>query len=295
MTARLMMIHALSPLHAGTGQSVGAIDLPIARERATGIPYLPGSSLKGALRDRSDQREDLRPQTKGVFGPPTENASEHSGSVFFGDARLLLFPVRSIAGTFAWVTSPYLLGRLARDLRESGHKSVLKVPDINGAQTCLVPGGSQLVLKGEPKRVIFEDLDFQPAGNKEQEGTSIAQLVGGLCGPLGLDAAALQQRLCIVHDDVLAYLVEHATEVAARIRLDNDTKTVAKGALWYEEALPAESVLVSLLLFQPTRQSGLTADTVAKHLDKLTEGAVQLGGKATVGRGLCALHLTRGA
>ena len=41
----LLFLHALSPLHAGTGQGIGAIDLPIAREKATGIPYLPGSSL----------------------------------------------------------------------------------------------------------------------------------------------------------------------------------------------------------------------------------------------------------
>ena len=33
MLTQLFLIHALSPLHAGTGQSVGAIDLPIARDK----------------------------------------------------------------------------------------------------------------------------------------------------------------------------------------------------------------------------------------------------------------------
>ncbi len=51
MQARLLFTHALSPLHAGTGQGVGVIDLPIAREKATGLPFLPGSSVKGTLRD----------------------------------------------------------------------------------------------------------------------------------------------------------------------------------------------------------------------------------------------------
>jgi len=50
MTAQLTFVHALSPLHAGIGQGAGVIDLPIAREKATGIPFLPGSSLKGALK-----------------------------------------------------------------------------------------------------------------------------------------------------------------------------------------------------------------------------------------------------
>ena len=31
-------IHALSPLHPGVGQGVGGVDLPVAREKATGIP-----------------------------------------------------------------------------------------------------------------------------------------------------------------------------------------------------------------------------------------------------------------
>ena len=35
MAVKLMFVHALSSLHAGTGQGVGTIDLPIARERAT--------------------------------------------------------------------------------------------------------------------------------------------------------------------------------------------------------------------------------------------------------------------
>ena len=45
MKARLAFVHALSPLHAGTGQGVGVIDLPIAREKHR-YPYLPGSSFK---------------------------------------------------------------------------------------------------------------------------------------------------------------------------------------------------------------------------------------------------------
>ncbi|WP_298819062.1 RAMP superfamily CRISPR-associated protein [Chloroflexus sp.] len=56
-TTYLYFLHALSPLHAGTGQGSGVIDLPIAREKATGIPYLPGSSVKGVLRDKSGDED----------------------------------------------------------------------------------------------------------------------------------------------------------------------------------------------------------------------------------------------
>src|SRR5947207_13812146 len=119
MLTRVTLIHAMSPLHAGTGQSVGAIDLPIARERPTGVPLLPGSSIKGALRALSSSRPDGQ-ITRDVFGPETDKSSEHAGSVQFSDAHLLLLPVRSVRGTFAWVTSPYLIRKLARASREAG-------------------------------------------------------------------------------------------------------------------------------------------------------------------------------
>ena len=55
MSSKLMLIHCLSPLHAGIGQGVDVVELAIARERATGLPYLPGASIKGSLRDRAKQ------------------------------------------------------------------------------------------------------------------------------------------------------------------------------------------------------------------------------------------------
>ncbi len=51
MNSRPFLIHALSPLHAGTGHAADVVDLPTARMKATGIPFLPGSSIKGVLRD----------------------------------------------------------------------------------------------------------------------------------------------------------------------------------------------------------------------------------------------------
>ena len=50
MKTRGYLIHALSPLHAGVGQGIGLVDLPIAREATTNHPLLPGSSVKGVLR-----------------------------------------------------------------------------------------------------------------------------------------------------------------------------------------------------------------------------------------------------
>ena len=48
--ARLCVFYTLSPLHAGSGQAVGAVDLPIQRERHTGWPHVQASGVKGAFR-----------------------------------------------------------------------------------------------------------------------------------------------------------------------------------------------------------------------------------------------------
>ena len=139
MQAKLVLIHTLSPLHAGTGQGVGVIDLPIAREKATGIPFLPGSSIKGVFRDACPDDKKVA-----IFGPETANASDHAGSAHFSDARLLLLPVRSLAGTFAWVTSPLLLRRFLRDVNDSKDlKPPTNVPAPATKTDCVVAARRQ--------------------------------------------------------------------------------------------------------------------------------------------------------
>ena len=129
MNTRILFIHTWTPLHAGTGQSIGAIDLTIAREKATGIPFLPGSSLKGVLRDRMEGLDGEA--CRRIYGSDPRATEEQAGCLMFGDARLLCMPVRSMAGTFCYATSPYLLHRMARDLRETGVSlTVPEGPDV---------------------------------------------------------------------------------------------------------------------------------------------------------------------
>lgn len=297
---RLLFIHALSPLHAGTGQSAGAVDLAIARDRATQHPVLPGSSLKGALRDayRSVLSGDQEPKLHQLFGPPTEQASDHAGALVVGDGNLLLFPVRSVAGTFAWITSPYLLRRLARDVEATGGIPLFaQLPSAQSVEQCFVSNASILCIgngtKGQAPRVVLEDLDLKPTSADQID--TLADALGQQIFPSGTQDCVdwqtmLKQRLCLVHDDVLSFLSEHATEVVARVALENDSKTVRQGGLWNEEHLPTETVLVSLLHAQ-TVQRVPAADLLriaAGHLPK----TIQLGGKATVGRGRCRLVLT---
>ena len=53
--AALLGIYTLNSTHYGTGQTTGAVDLPIARDAATGLPVLPATGSKGVLRDYAAQ------------------------------------------------------------------------------------------------------------------------------------------------------------------------------------------------------------------------------------------------
>ncbi len=285
MQAKMLFVHALSPLHAGTGQGVGVIDLPIAREKATGIPFVPGSSIKGVLRDAcSDPAKKVA-----VFGPETDRADEHAGSAHFSDSRLLLLPVRSLAGTFGWVTSPLLLRRCLRDaeaVKDVRPPTAAPVPATN--TECVVATGCALrIAQQGQQRVVLEDLLLEP--REDAAATTWASWLGGHLFPSDTYwQEALKARLCIVHDDVLGFLLQTATEITARIQLEAATKTVKRGALWYEEALPAETVLAGLLVASPVKAE---ATEVFTTITGLTKSALQIGGNATVGRGLCQLRL----
>jgi CRISPR-associated protein Cmr4 len=311
MTARLTFVHALSPLHAGTGQGAGVIDLPIAREKATGLPFLPGSSLKGTLRACCDVKECAQ-----VFGPDMlalESESNYASSAQFSDQRLLLLPIRSLAGTFAWVTSPYVLRRLMRDIADAEVTPPIEVgippnvptegedakatppkevsiPTIPDTDTCAVVNTQSKITIDTT--VYLEDLDLK--AQIDDATTEWAKWISERVFPNDESwQQMLRERMCVVHDDVFNFMIDTATEITARIKLKDDAKTVQDGGLWYEEALPAETILSGIVLATPMKVSGITTDEVFTVLTGLTGKTLQFGGKATVGRGMCRVQLTQ--
>ncbi|NJL54902.1 type III-B CRISPR module RAMP protein Cmr4 [bacterium] len=291
MQARVTLIHALAPLHAGTGQGVGVIDLPIAREKATNLPYLPGSSLKGPLRSACPDHN-----RKEIFGPDKidSQADDYASAVQFSDQRLLLLPVRSLAGTFAWVTSPLVLRRFARDAQDAGlddmPKDIPQPSQTDTATYACVCSGSALVLERHAQ-IYLEDLDLQP--EESAAAAEWARWIGERVFATDPNwQTELYKRFCVVPDDVLNFLLQTATEVVARIRLQQDAKTVANGGLWYEEALPAESVLAGLVLATPNGKKN--AAEVFAVVSELLKQPLHLGGKTTVGRGLCRVCMVEG-
>ena len=283
MTQRLVSLFTRSPMHLGAGNSVGAVDAPIQRERHTRIPIVPGSSLKGVLADlfRADieTRDDKRKRKENsdlsrLFGSD-DDQNAHAGALVVGECRVTAFPVRAAKGAFAWVVCPLSLQRLARDRGEEA----LNLPGLLDMQALAVPsitGNGQMVL---------EEYLHEVTGEPSVEVLALlADLVPG--DPLWDD---LEKHVAVISDEMFQYYVEHTCEVVTRVRIDDLTGTADDGALFNQEQLPSECLLTGGL---GTRrpEDGETIDTLATRLEE-QGGLIQLGGDETIGLGQTSIHL----
>lgn len=281
MIQRHFLLHALSALHVGTGQSVGTVDLPIARAKASNLPLVPGSAIKGVLRD--ELKMDAKDH-KALFGPESTKADveTHASAIAVGDANLLILPIRSFAGTVAFATCPFILKQFARD---AALRDRIPVPAAEAANVC-----TQTELKLGNK-IALEDLDLTANNNADTQ--TLATKIAAALYPTDTDwQTEFTKRFVILPDDIFSFLAETATEIRMRISIDRNTRIVKQGALWSEENLPAESVLWGVIGISKSRDA--TNNKSAEDLSKLLptgETHLQIGGKHTVGRGLCRLIL----
>lgn len=295
---RLVFYTCVSPVHMGAGQAVGAIDNPIQREVHTGHPLIAGSGLKGAVRHHFTRTWDDRNLITRLFGPERD-ASDHAGAIAFTDAALVAFPVRSLKNTFVYATCPTTLGRLRRLV---GDVASWTVPNVKEGEAKLA--GSSAISANS--RLVLEAFDFTAI---EDPGVkNIASWLADNALPPGNEHAffrdKLKEDLVVLSNSEFDHFVRHATVVEAHVKIDNDTGTAAKGALFYTENLPPEALLAGLVLASVERQKkGDKRDNLKSAeevLDAvlnddndrkgLADRLLQVGGDATTGRGLIVVH-----
>lgn len=315
----LLHLHALTSVHWGSGSSLGTVDLPIQRERHTEWPSGAGSALKGVLRDTcreaiaakshaGDRKQaDSDSSIRRLFGSVKGADAMNAGALCVTDARLLAFPVRSLKGVFAWITCPAVLTRLRRDAELAGIECVpfrfdaataVAAADVKKQPPpAWIAEGCPLVVADE-----FLQLDDETLTVSKDRITDLAKWISEHCLPAGDDYEPTRRRLAkhfvVVPDDVFTHFSKYATEVVARIGLDYKTKTVKAGALFYQELLPAESLMYSVLLANESRTDD--AASGGNLLDELTSligasSVLQVGGDETTGKGFCSVHFSRGS
>lgn len=283
MTNRIYWLHALTPIHVGAGRGVTFIDLPVMREKSTDWPIVPGSAVKGVWRDHfQNSLTDKQSLIPIAFGKEEQQEEDqYAGSLVVTDARIVLLPIRSFYGTFAYATSSLALLRLKRDMETANVQGIPDIPQVQDSQA-LIPEESKLA---NADKIYLDELDFE--AKKERVALEWAAKLSGVI--LAEDwKATFRQRFVILPDSSFDFFCKMGTEVNARIRIDDEKKIVKKGALWYEESLPAETVLAGLVWCDRVfGKNGSTKPTSEAILQTFCQSPLtcQIGGKASVGKG----------
>jgi len=304
--AKVMFFYTETSLHCGSGTSLGVIDLPIQREKYTDYPVCQASGIKGVIREWFEMKykEDNEAKTKikYTFGPNFERGETeaHAGAVTFTDGRILLFPVRSLNGVFAYTTSVFVLSRLKRDLEMVADAKVDWGIPQNSDKAL---GSAESKVKTADNKVMLEEytFDFQADQSVKVIAEWLASNAISRSDEYTFWREKVKSDLLILPENAFRDFVKLSTEVQARIRINNVTKTVDKGALFYEEALPCDSLLYSIVLAHDPACNGANrpqklqnAKEVLNFISEIDGKRLQFGGDATIGKGIVHVNLLEG-
>jgi CRISPR-associated protein Cmr4 len=315
MKQKLLYLFTRTPLHVGSDASVGAIDQPIQRERHTGFPILPASSLKGTFADAWNDNLHEESNDKGeiwkvrvkkdgaasaaawLFGSDSDK-HPFAGAIQFSEARLLAFPIRSALGSFAWITCPLALSRAMRD-------GVPGVKAIDGAALKSLTGDKAdehvLFAKSGPlalgDKVVLEEYTFAHAGELPPGlGDALANLLKDgekESDPVWREVAS---RLVVLSDGMMSFFAQNACEVAQHVRISDETGTAEGGALFNQENVPSETLFYSVVHFFAGRgekfKDKKPEEAVVEFSKKLAGQVSQFGGDASTGLGYCTVKLS---
>lgn len=226
------ILMALDPVHIGAGgYRLGRVDNTIVREPGTNLPKIPGTSLSGAARQYAAMIYG-KPEAAGLhknyqgnkeccpiiqtFGTANETGGGQAGKVNIGDARILFFPVYSLAGP-VWVTTLEILS-------ESGFEAE-QFPEETSENQVVISwdyGKEQLNLG-------WLLLKVRPGLKVKFTGSDIWQ--------------GIQNRLAVVSPRLFSEIVNSNLEVRTSVAINPETGAAEDGALFTYEALPRATFL----------------------------------------------------
>jgi CRISPR-associated protein Cmr4 len=295
---QILYIYTETPMHVGTGVGLGAVDMPIQREKHTGYPIIQASGVKGALRDTAELILD-RQEIKSIFGGASgDKGEDFAGAMSPSDARILLFPVRALNGVFVWITSPTVLERFRQETETADTPNVPEIEKNGLAQV----SNTDRIINGQ---IMLEEYTYPAQFSDLAQAWANHFAVYALRDSTGdYWKQRLYTHLVILTDDDFRDFVKYSTDIVTRIHVDDVKKTVKTGALFTQELLPADSLLYSMVHITNSRDGKedsnghfipkMSVDDVVKRLhdairDRFND-RLQIGGDETVGRGRVRLN-----
>ena len=298
----ILTLYAVSQIHVGSGAAVSTVDLPIQRERHTNYPCIYASSLKGAMRAHFREfiqeeyygyKKNVDKQIAGlinlIFGSDEQDDWKNKnesipGAISISDGKLLAFPMRSNIAPFVWVTCPNIINRLKRDLKFLKMNNCNDINDLSIGEDkakiiiCKTDNG----IKKEDK-VILEDAVVDLEGNIDISfiETNFSEI-----------HATISETSCLllISDEMFDYCISSCTEIQTNVKIDSKTGTAADGSLRYQEFLPSDAILYTVVNFKNQQyEFGLLPEAVSEHVQKTIKDFIQIGGDETLGKGICKI------
>lgn len=279
---RLLLLETHSGLHTGQPQAPDRLN-----RDADGRPVLRPASLMGALRKQirdqlySQYRQEAEwkvaaaqdPGLTALFG--VKDDPERPGALTAQTGQLLLLPVRSLQGVYAWVCSPGVLASLAQHLATLDLAPLPELPVLHPFDALCLENNVCLL---DGQHLLLEELSFQRKADAKGLLDWLTQ--SGLFGGHPL-AERLPERLVLISDAAFDHFMRYA--LVPFVRSDRENGHERNPRLQHVEMLPPNTWLYSLLSLEESHSWDEHAARLPKHL--------YIGSHRSTGHGLCALSL----
>jgi CRISPR-associated protein Cmr4 len=294
--AKVVIIKCLSDIHPGTGRGGEIVDLAVQRD-SVGFPVIYGSSIKGSIKTALYHRNK---NLMALLGPEPDEEEKYLSPIAITTSYLLSFPVRSLKGIYTNITSPFLLRRFSSYLEMASvlnekyveiANRVKRIASISGKFPATKGFIEKHVVDGLGKAFLCEEIGIDRELIEERDDMDYLRKL------VGLDDS---ESLISLDDDRAKELIERSLLRITRIRVNRETKTVAGGGLWTEEAIPTGALFSTVFL-------GYSYEYMRDVLKKAVEGEREdtkdpidallkevkyliIGGDESIGRGIVMLR-----
>lgn len=289
--ANAYLIFALTPIHAGSGlRTQGFVDLPIQRD-SYDFPVIWGSSLKGAMRGTYFLRGNKEENENVIFGPrPREGRrveEDYASAIVVTDANLLLMPIRSLYGIYAYATNKFLLNKAKTCFSLVNEKISDSISNVISLLQDKSITSSEEIVKDSKVTLLEQDVEVDAKNEIKKEFEKI------LPNNLPVPKDEISRRIVVLNEKYSS-LIKRATILNTRIAINYKRKLVKEGALWTEEYLPELTLMYNLILSTKPRKENAMIKSADEVINELTQGlggnvsefTLILGGDETIGKGI---------
>lgn len=264
---RVGYLYSLAPIHCGGEGDLGNIS-EIAREVHTNFPYIPGSSLRGSLRNEVESYQNSEVANR-LFGQELTDGKMGVHQIWFGDARLLWVPMRTMSvkgeDVFTWVSCPTLL----RDC------ALISQRTFDGFAALTSAVGSR------KDTYMVADARIEVEVMNEAQIRSI-ELTENWSSSLGDDTKShWENNRIVLPDNDFQVLMEHSLWTQVRNVIAD---TGGAGIFWTDVCIPRDTIFYYAWGYSVAKNDPIRAADCEVMTEILT-GLIQVGGQANVGRG----------